>query len=208
MKVRDIKIEALRLMFAELDPLIDAENLSSYENSDAIGDYLAGMTGSINRALADITSRRILPERTKDITLTKTTSLMSSQRVDLSNVADFYDVSRLVVDTGYSYDGNAPYRMEGKTIVFLCPYEDARVTLLYYPKLDPVMSWDNTKELDIPNEIAAVIPYFIKGELYRQDEVNDAAEAMLWYEQRLASLAPNSTERQGHVASVYEQVTL
>lgn len=228
MKIGDIKIEALRLMFAQLDPLISAENLSSYENSDTIGDYLFGMTGSINRALVDITSRKILPEKAKDLTFDGGSSLMSAHRIDLSAVEglkdDFYAVSRLVVESEYGYDGNAPYRMEGNTIVFICPYPNARVTLLYYPKIKLLTGQayiDNVRDLSkipdenpdenpvvIPDEIAAVIPYFIKGELYREDEIGDAAEAMSWYEQRLASLAPYGTERQGNVRSTYSMVTL
>ena len=219
MKIGDIKIEALRLMFAQLDPLISAETLSSYENSDTIGDYLFGMTGSINRALVDITSRKILPEQAKDLTFDGGSSLMSAHRIDLSKVDDFYAVSRLVVESEYGYDGNAPYRMEGNTIVFICPYPNARVTLLYYPKIKLLTGQadDNTRDLSkitdenpvvIPDEIAAVIPYFIKGELYREDEIGDAAEAMSWYEQRLASLAPYGTEKQGHVHATYSMVTL
>lgn len=215
MKIGDIKIEALRLMFAQLDPLINAENLSSYENSDTIGDYLFGMTGSINRALVDITSRKILPEKAKDLTLERGSSLMSAHRIELSpekGFNDFYAVSRLVVESEYGYDGNAPYRMEGNTIVFICPYPNARVTLLYYPKVKLLTGQayeDNKRDLsEIPDEIAAVIPYFIKGELYREDEIGDAAEALSWYEQRLAMLAPYGAEKQGHVHATYSMVTL
>lgn len=209
MKVGDIKIEALRLMFAELDPLVSASNLTSYENSDTIGEYLAGMTGSINRALADIESRRILPERS--VCLADITSVQGrhGKRYDLSAPAiNFYDVSRIILESDEGYDGCAPYRMEGKKLVLLFPHDSADVTLLYYPKIPPIATYDNNKELELPNEIAGVIPYFIKGELYRLDEIGDAAEAMSWYEQRIAALSPNSTDIQTHVVPTYSQVTL
>lgn len=208
MTVGDIKIEALRLMFAELDPLINAESVSDYENSDTIGTYLAAMPGSINRCLSNITSRRILPEKSKNLLLSDDEQRMGSYRFDLSGMDDFYDVSRVTVQSEQRYDGNAPYRMEGKTLVLLNPCDDATVTLLYYPRLALVKPYENTKELDIPDEIAAVIPYFIKGEVYREDEINDAGEAMLWYEQRLAELESHRTEVQGHTVSVYSQVML
>ena len=208
MKVGDIKIEALRLMFAELDPLVSASNLTAYENSDTIGEYLAGMTGSINRALDDIESRRILPERS--VCLADITSVQGrpGKRYDLSAIDDFYDVSRIILESDEGYDGCAPYRMEGKKLVLLFPHDSADVTLLYYPKIPPIATYDNNKELELPNEIAGVIPYFIKGELYRLDEIGDAAEALSWYEQRIAALSPNSTDRQTHVVSTYSQVIL
>ncbi len=209
MKIGDIKIEALRLMFAEVDACMSADNISDYENSDTVGDYLAAMPGAINRCLSDIASRRILPEKRTALSLSDGERLMSAYRFDLPKIAaDFYDVSRVIAETHHGYDGDYPFRMEGKTLVLLCPDESARFTLLYYPTLPTVASYDNGLELEIPDEIASVIPYFIKGEIYREDEVSDAAEAMSWYEQRIAALDRHRTEKQTHVSSVYSQVML
>lgn len=208
MKIGDIKIEALRLMFALIEGNMTAETLTDYEQSDTVGDYLAAMPGSINRALADITSRRILPEKRHVLTLADGQRLMSAYRFDLSQIDDFYDVSRVIAETHNGYDGNYPFRMEGRTLVLLAPDDSATFTLLYYPKLAPVGAWANTHDLDIPDEIASVIPYFLKGEIYREDEIGDAAEAMSWYEQRLAALDPHRTEKQDRVVSTYSQVLL
>lgn len=208
MKIGDIKIEALRLMFALIEGDMRAETLTNYEQSDTVGDYLDAMAGSINRALADITSRRILPEKSKELSFTEDQRRMSAYRFDLSQIEDFYDVSRVIAETHNGYDGNHPFRMEGRTLVLLAPDETAHFTLLYYPKLALHPSYGNEAELAIPDEIASVIPYFIKGELYREDEVSDAAEAMSWYEQRLAALDPHRTEKQDRVVATYSQVML
>lgn len=208
MKIGDIKIEALRLMFAQIDADVTAETLADFENSNTLGDYLAAMHGSINRCLSDIVSRRILPAKSKTLTLSEEHRSMSAYRFDLSEIGDFYDVSRVIAETHNGYDGNYPFRMEGKTLVLMSPDEGAQFTLLYHPTVELVNVWENSLELDLPDEIVSVIPYFIKGELYREDEASDAAEAMSWYEQRLASLDPHRTEKQDCVHPVYSQAVL
>lgn len=208
MKIGDIKIEALRLMFAVSDGSMTAETLHEYEGMDTVGDYLAAMPGSINRCLSDISSRRILPEKRYELRLAEGQRLVSAYRFDLSKIEDFYDVSRVIAEGQNGYDGDYPFRMEGKTLVLLSPDDGAAFTLLYYPKLALPAPYDNEMDLEIPDEIAAVIPYFLKGEIYREDEIGDAAEAMSWYEQRLAALDPHRTEKQTRVSSVYSQVIL
>ena len=215
MKVGKIKIEALRLMFADLDPLISPNNISDYETDDQYGDYLSAMTGSINRAINDIVSRKILPEKELEVPLGSGSRRGITLRLNLGAYLedngknnDIYDISRVIRETDYDYDGAYPYRMEGKVMVLLAPDETAHYTILYYPKIKPVEEYENTRDLKIPDEIAALIPYFVKGELYRQDEAGDASEAMAWYEQRIAALSPYSTGTQTHVASVYSQVLM
>ena len=206
MKIGDIKIEALRLMFVEVEARMNASTLADYEHSQLYGDYLDAMPGCIRRCLADIVSRRILHVRSKSLALADGERRMNAYRFDLSTVGDFFDVSRVIAETHNAYDGNHPFRMEGKTLVLLAPDEGAEYTLLYFPTVE--YNDDNEAELDLPDEIAAVIPYFIKGELYREDEAGDAGEALSWYEQRLAALDPHRTEKQDRVVSTYSQVLL
>ena len=208
MKVGDIKIDALRLMFAEIDNGMTAENVGSYDGDAEVGDYLRSMPGSIRRSLLDLESRRILPERSAPLKLAEAERVKSFYRFDLSTIKDFYDVSRVTMYGESSYEGDYPYRIEGNTLILISPDENATFNLLYYPRVKIPSALGNGEVLEIPDEIAALIPYFIKGELYRQDEINDAAEAMSWYEQRLALLAPKRTEKQSHVSSVYSQVML
>lgn len=208
MKVGQIKIEALRLMFADIDPLISPNNIADYETDDQYGDYLRAMTGSINRAINDIVSRRILPEKALDIPPGTGSTRYGNRRLNLTEHPEIYDVSRVIAESDRGYDGAHPFRMEGRTVLLLGADADASYTLLYYPRITEVKTCENDRELEIPDEIASVIPYFIKGELYRQDEAGDASEAMSWYEQRIAALSPYHTGTQTHVASTYSQVML
>lgn len=196
-------------MFADLDPLISPNNISDYETDDQYGDYLSAMTGSINRAINDIVSRRILPEESLEIPAGTGSTRYGNRRLNLTEYPEIYDVSRVIAESDRGYDGARPFRMEGRTVLLLGADAEASYTLLYYPRVKAVESYENDRDLtEIPDEIASLIPYFIKGELYRQDEAGDASEAMSWYEQRIAALSPHSTGHQSHVASVFSQVLL
>ena len=207
MKVGDIKIEALRLMFAGVPALMNADNLYGYESRSEFELYLSMMPGSIHRCIDNIVSRCILPVKRKELSLTGVERRGRFYRFDISG-SDFYEVSRVIKMSEDEYDGDHPYRMEGETLVLLAPDEASSYTLLYHPKI-PHKEYKDTDELvGIPDEIAVLMPYFIKGELYREDEAGEAAEAMSWFEQRLASLGETRTEKQGSVACLYDQGVL
>ena len=55
----------------------------------------------------------------------------------------------------------------------------------------------------MPEHIAAVIPYWIKGELFREDEPNEAAEARNWYETAMSGAQARVSRREGRVRDVY-----
>ena len=115
-------------------------------------------------------------------------------RFDLRVISDFFDVERVVRETERGeYDGDYGYIREGNVLVFE-NVSDVKYILIYKPKLTRIKSYDsNDTELDIPEDIAAHIPYFIKGDLYRDDEPGEAAEARNWYEQATEELMRNQS---------------
>ena len=64
---------------------------------------------------------------------------------------------------------------------------------------------DNELELDIPNSIASQIPLFIKGDIYREDEPNEASEARNWFESAMNELHKNKTTNIGRVKKIFSQ---
>ncbi len=191
MRLGDIKIEALKIMFSNVYSNLSIEDLEDIrEDNLNINDieYLNGMPGAINRCFADLESRKILPERSYP--LNKEYALASDYflRWPLSGVPDFYDVSRIVKESGRIYSPSESYRREGGTLV-LPNDKYSKYTLVYYPKIERITSaTSNYYEPDIPDNIAAIIPYFIKAELYRDDEPNEAGEARNWYEAALLNV--------------------
>ncbi len=208
MKIGDIKIEALRLMYADVPARMTAENIEDHTADSDFEGYLAMMHGAINRCLNVIVERRVLPIKRHELNLAGAEKRGRTYRFNLSGVSDFYDVSRVIMVSENAYDGDYPYRMEGESLVLLSPDEAASFSLLYHPRLSYVEPNDNGELEGVPNEIAMLIPYYLKGEIYREDESGEASEAMSWFEQRLSEISEKRTEKQGSVACLYDQGVL
>ena len=63
MKLGEIKIEALRLMFATQGEDFDPDRLPDLRGDELYGSYLIAMPGSINRCFSDLETRGVLPVR-------------------------------------------------------------------------------------------------------------------------------------------------
>lgn len=114
MKIGEIKIEALRLMFITQRDTPSVETLDELTAREEYGSYLASMDGSIRRCYADLLCRGVLDE-------------WPSER-------------------------------------------------------------ENTEECDVNEVIAVWIPYWIAGELFREDEPELAAEMWSRYEREIGRM--------------------
>lgn len=200
MTLGEIKIESLKLMFVNANDDIYPEKLAEMENDETYRGYLHNMPGAINRCFSNLEAKRILPS--------KRTQMPQTGTVDVSLISDFFDIERVVrrMDNG-DYDSDFPYVFEGNYLV----YEndpDSEYFLIYKPKLPRIKSYvSNDMELPIPDSIATYIPYFIKGDLYRDDEPGEAAEARNWYEQAMEEVMrmQNDVGKLNHVKEIYSQ---
>lgn len=210
MKLGDIKIEALKMMGANVNEDIYPEYLSDYMNDESYKEYLINMTGAINRCFSSLEEKRVLPTKARVLTLSEGLASNAFVRFDLANlIEDFYDIDRIVRETSNGdYDADHEYIREGDTLV-LDRFEEndgISYTVIYHPSIQRITSsTDNETELSIPDSIASYIPYFIKGELYRGDEPNEASEARNWYEQAMAEISSKKIRKTNGVRTVYSQ---
>lgn len=138
MKLGEIKLEALKLMFVNDGEILNMENLDEYlYGNEVYRGYLVNMVGSINRSLNRFKMKNIKP-------------------LDDKEYVKFTD------DT------------------------------------------PNDTEIDfIPDELQEIIPYFIKGELYQEDEPNVAGASMNYFESLLDDYLDNRPPTQKKVRIVY-----
>lgn len=208
MKLGDIKIEALKLMFVNYNIDIDIDSIDSYLQDENYASYLVNMPGAINRCFANIEERGVLPSKSYTLKAEEGLASPSFIRFDLpSIIEDFFAVERIVYESDDEYDGDHDYRMEGNTLV-LEHFDDKRETfiVLYKPKIERVLATtENDAEIEIPDNIAVHIPYFIKGDLYRDDEPNEASEARNWYEAAMEGITSERDNKIGKVKSTYKQ---
>ncbi len=208
MRLSEIKSEALKLMFLNFE----GEDITSdnIKTNNAYRPYLVNMPGAINRAFSNIEEKRVLPAK----------SVLLSNRVgdfgafitfDISAMADeICDIGRIVQRTeSGEYNGAHEYERVGDLIVIPNDRSDSEYTLLYHPRIPRITSeTDDEAEINIPNNIACLIPYFIKGDLYRDDEPNEAGEARNWYEQGMREIAYRNEKKLRGVLSIYSQTEL
>ena len=138
MKLGEIKLEALKLMFVNDGEILNMENLDEYlYGNEVYRGYLVNMVGSINRCINRFKMKNIKP-------------------LDDKEYVKFTD------DT------------------------------------------PNDTEIDfIPEELQEIIPYFIKGELYQEDEPNMASASMNYFESLLDDYLDNRPPTQKKVRIVH-----
>ncbi len=206
MKLGEIKIETLKLMFTNMNDDIDTDMLDRYMQDENYKGYLYAMPGAINRCFARIEERKVLPSRTRLLKASEGKASNVYIRYDLSAlINDFYTVERVVYESkDGEYNGDYDYIMEGSDIVLKRVNEGDSYTVIYKPTITRVtITTPNETEIDIPEGIASYIPYYVKGDLFRDDEPNEASEARNWFEQSLDEITYKQMSKTNSVKSTY-----
>lgn len=184
-----IKQETLRLMFA----VEDARNLSQIEGVD---DYLDKMDGSIERAIVRICqAKKAGYDKIKIIDNLEALN----EGLDLSDLAanPILQIDKVFIKSGKTMiPFNAFYTLDYKTIVI---EEDlpkgSEVIIYYYPA--------KTNLAKLREDVIAIIPLFVKSELYEEDEYNVARQARSLFESELQAININSQTVQTKVVNIF-----
>ena len=197
MKVGDIKIEAIKLMFTNYAYDMSIDDLQRMISDENYGSYIVNMNGSIARAIDRIENACVVPVKRRTIKANEITPGAVFDRFDTSKIPDLFQIDRLTAEyPDGDYDGNAEYEEEGEILLIR---HDGAVshTLLYYPKIKTVD--ENVLDSDefwIPDNIARIIPYFVKGDLYQEEEPKLAADARNIFEASLDDLRKQPVNKQ------------
>lgn len=255
MKLGEIKLESLRLMFAN-DEDLKVENIDNifsldnaeiklgYGEDERYRDYLDRMPGAINRAISRFMTYKVIPTKLSEyIKPSQGETLKQYLKLDLKKIVpDFGSLERVIyiyehvvpnVDyqtitdgvilipfsSSYFYKGMADdfpgssmvgdaYNVKG-----VCKFyngngweeifEDEMFQIEYTPILEMITSTSkNDEEIKIPEALARIIPYFVKADLYEQDEPQLAATARNIFESALTeyvSFGTTKKQRQQYV---------
>ena len=189
MTLGEIKIEALRIMFAN-NEILSVESIDEYKTDDTYKDYLDRMNGSINRAIRRMETRKLIPTKTKILTLEQGTVKGLNIRFNLAaTIPDYGSIDRIIYENDLGcYEPFTGFKTEGFGLIVLPALKDATewYTVIYNPILEPYNSaTDETETIPLPNSLAAAIPYFVKADLYEEDEPELAATARNIFESQL-----------------------
>lgn len=202
MKKGTVKTEALKLMFINYAKEIDAEDIPDLMADDNYSSYLVNMDGAIQRGLDRIVNAGKMP--TKSVVL-QSGELVGSRhyRFDLSQVTDFSSVVKVTGEEWGEYK-TFPYIQDSSEDI-LIETEDSQavIRLIYRPKAPDISELADTDELPIKDELAHILPYFIKADLYEEDEPQLAALARNQFEQYLAAIENKESSHQRQVKAVF-----
>lgn len=229
MKLWEIKAEALKLMFTDTDLSFSEEEFIEgviLENSNTREKYI-GMEGSIRRAIdlyyqfnGQYTKFKdfVLDTETVDDTTTylNTISLSSEEDLDFPSRIDIIPnlTSYIRGQDNVAFD----YDFIDKKITFIendMSYYEGDISFRIYYKLKkanlPIGVNEMTYDLNvlyIPEEIQRKIPYYIKGELFEEDESNLAQASKQEYLSFLISNQRNKfVKKQPKVKNKYPRGT-
>lgn len=208
MTYAQIYAESLRLMFATLsDDIGDAaEGVSGLVDNVNYRDYMLSMPGAVNRCFADLEAKKVLPWNTARVGSADGDKVGGGyRRVLLSEIAtDCYEIERVIQRREYGDEiiltAGEDYYVDGDELI-LIPGE---IVIKYTPALPRIGEWTSLNvPAPLPEALAAAVPYYVKGELYRCEQPDEAAEAHSIYEQRVAQVTPAPSRVQTAVKMVY-----
>lgn len=201
MTLAEIKIQALKLMFASYDYIV-AENIADYYSDTNLNDYLYKMDDSINRCFDRLLQDDLAPKKVVDLADLTTEDDGYYITLDLKTITDLYALDRVIYTYNGYYESNCEYFLEGDTLMLFS--KNGTYKLVYtktMPYIDDSVADSDTIELQ--PELLRLIPYFIKGELYEEDDANIAGNAMNIFEARLMTIKKKSANHQTKVADIY-----
>lgn len=202
MTINDIEKNALAIMFTNY------ENDLSEQDVDLITDeeyrkYTVNMKACINRALMRIQRAKVLPLKKKVINGTTTGENDEFlARYNLEELMpDLFEIKR-IAHSARRYTPSVSFQIEAGTLV-LPSLHGGEYIVIYEPKLQRIaLNAVSSTNIDIPDEIAEIIPYFIKAELYEEDEPSLALQARNIFEATLDSLKRDNYNTQASVVNV------
>lgn len=204
--------EVLRLVFASGGAIVGegSESVARMKNDPRYADHMDKIPGAFNRALADLEAKRVIPWKSKRLTLSEGEKMGGARVFDLSLlIPDCYEVEK--VGAWESYSGTRElllvedYELDGGELI-IYGGTHAEAFVVKYTQSLPRMTADTDVEAEIslPEALASAIPYFIKGDLYEAEEPGEAAKARNLYEQMAAGYHPPNRQTQTRVERVYD----
>lgn len=199
----------IKSMYRNADNQLDPETISE---QDEYFEITANVIECINRGLTRIYDAKKLPK--KVFYITKDTEEILDLEIPKSEIYSRYDVSKIINDLGRIenislendqlevYNANISYHVEGSNILVLPKLKHLKdhYIINYTPKVKRMAYYQpDTEELPYDDEIYDKLIYFVKSELYEEENANVAAYARNIFEQYL-------TEQDNDTVSVIRNV--
>lgn len=204
MTLNDIKIAALQLMFTNYSDDIRTADVDDMTNEEYL-QYVVNMDAVINRCLGRFETAGVLAPGSVTFYHEDGTVGEYYAKYNLATLASgFASVLRVIHEDGTLYEPAIGYTMQGDTLVLPKLKDSATYTVLYNKRLTRVsIGAVSSTVVDAPNHLAELIPYFIKAELYEEDEPELASQARNIFEASLSTFIRDENGGDTGVQNLY-----
>ncbi len=195
----------IKLMFDNDDVVIDNTTVS------AESDYASrtvNIIESINRAIHRLSLLKKLPSQVFYITeetkyVSKNTHLTRYSFEDL--MTDYSRYEKISKEDAFgNYNSNISVRFEGQYIVLPTLRKNEQY-IVDYQAIPFVLSYEDEDIVEIPyaDNIVSIIPYYVKADLYEEDNPNIADYSRNLFEQYAMALPSNDNNQIREIQSYY-----
>lgn len=163
-----IQIESLRKMYLNNKP-ISIDKLEEYKQDKKYQTYLEAMPQAANEAINYILENG--KPLIKSFQIEKNSSKYNLKEI-INNYKRLYEIS-------CSSDIKPIYHFEGDSILVIDRFSDGDITIYYeaYPKVITEET-ESSEKIDVDFNYACLIPLYIAGELYKDDDISLATMYM------------------------------
>lgn len=211
MKLGELKLEALMLIYPadELKCNIDdsdelCDKIAELASDSGYYDYLVAMPGAINRCFAELEGRGLVPKKSYTVKDGDKEQVGTRVKVDLSKIESLLRVERVLFYGDFSDIREIEHSYLGDKELLL-PKMDGTYVIIYTPVTNRVYHYSvDSDEVHLPEDVCALIPYFVKSELLRAENEKEAAVARNTFEVMLDALSRKDVGYQTKVQSIYE----
>ena len=209
MKLHDIMIESLKLMFASYDRDLALAKIDDFKVDSAYRDYIYNMPPAINRAFHIIENKGVLKEIVRSYDAESTERWKNVAVPEEIPSADGVLGGRLTrIDYRVLHHGvrvafsDIIGRSNGE-VLLPSVVAGEQYDVFYSPKIHRVTAeTPEDTEIPIPDEIASLVPYYVKSELYREEDISEADNARAWFTAGLNEIVSRDIVPMG-VSTVY-----
>ena len=208
MKLGELKIETLMLIFPSISIDVDTENdeelintLNNLKSDSNFCDYLSAMTGAINRCFTNLEGKGVLPLFAAAFSHEAFEERGGMLCLDISDKKNG-KVDKVSFRNTYANSDSINFSFEGDNILLIEDFGEGVYTVTFERSIPRIKNTTGADYLvDLPDSITVLMPYFIKSEIMRTDDNEEASVARSLYEAGISEIV-NSSNRYGYQSKV------
>lgn len=190
MKYIDIKKDALRLMG------VTPDTQSGEYASSNLTDYFSGMDSSILRAIDRMKSLGAIPSKTKSFPIVEKSNFYNFTLSDLKINGEIKFIKKIEGNT----TEETPFVILNEKI-----YAYFEKNKTYFAEFIPssIDTISDDQVVDLPEELARIIPYYIKADMYEEEEPSLASLSRNLFESYLEEYRTGNDSTTRKVKAAY-----